>query len=373
MPTVSIGGEGLLLNPTNTQTPEGYTLTAAQLLDATGESFSAIGQLHLSDKSSGKSLTGATLWFRTGPVTFANAGSTFRVGIQDLASTGLEDGTFDIYRDFIGAGGVLLSNTWQGHLLNTAGSKTVSHGDILAIVFEFFARAGADSVQIQYPTNSVPSSTKGFPYGTVDTGSGPAKSTSQTPMALIVFADGEIGRIDNTFCWTDPDQGGVSTTAQAGIYFVAPFTGTLNKVIFGVTDSVATTDMVTITVWEDPLGTPVSIGSLSVNGAYRGGTASVRNEFFTFPQSIPVVAGEEYAITIHCTVGAINYAYINLGTGNSGMRKITALKENWCRCTRTIPGSGPFTLTNTHLPAIAFAYDTIDIGSGSSEKSTPFV
>lgn len=371
MALVNIGGEGLLLNPTNTQTPEGYTLTANQICDATGESATAIGQLHISDKGASKSMAGATLWFRTGSSTFANAGSNFRVGIQDLAATGLEDGTFDIYKDFTGGGGVLLSNTWQGHVLNT-GSKTVSHGDLIAISFEMTVRAGVDSVGIQYASNSVPASSKGFPYGTVDTGAGPTKSTTVLPIALIQFADGTFGRIDNSWAWTDPDQDTASTTNQTGIYFVAPFTGTIDKVIFGVTDSVATTDMATITFWGTPLGTPTSLATLSVQGQNRATVSAVRNEFFRFPTPISVTAGLEYAITVHTTVGSINTAFVNLGTGNSAMRKITALGENWCRCNRTLPSSSAFSLTNTHLPSIAFAYDSIDVGSSNVEKSFPF-
>lgn len=34
-------------------------------------------------------------------MTFANAGTNFRIGIQDVASTGLEDGTFDVYADLV--------------------------------------------------------------------------------------------------------------------------------------------------------------------------------------------------------------------------------------------------------------------------------
>lgn len=372
MSIVSIGGEGLLLNPTNTQTPEGYSLTGSQFLDGSGESVTAIGQIHFSDKGASKSLAGATMWFRTHGATFSDGGTNFRIGIQDLAANGLEDGVFDVYKDFTGGGGVLTGNGWQGHVLDQ-GSKTVSHGDLLAISFELTTRAGSDFVLVSYASNSVPASSKGFPYGTIDSGAGPVKSTSVLPSALLVLADGTIGRIDNAWSWTDPDQGTVNTTTQGGVYFVAPFTGTIDKVIFGVTDSVATTDMVTIEVWGDPLGTPVSIGSMAVQGQNRGSTGSVRNEFFRFPTPIAVTAGLEYAITIHCTVGIINYGFINLGTGNSSFRKITALGETWCRCQRTIPGSDPFTLLDTQLPSIAFAYDTINIGGGSSEKSFPFV
>lgn len=369
MSAVAIGGEGLLFNPTNTQTPEGYTLTSQTTLDAVGESCAAIGQLHLSDRGTSKSLVGATLWFRTGSGTTLNdAGSNFRVGIQDLGASGFEDGTFDIYKDFTGGGGVLQNNTWQGHVLST-GSKTVSHGDILAICFELTARGGTDSVKIQYPQNSVPAVSSGFPYGTSDTGS-LLKTPTLIPAALLVLSDGTIGRIDNTWSWTDPDQDPVNTTTQTGLYFVAPFTGKIDKVIFGVTDSVATTDMWTITVWGTPLGTPTSLGTYSVQGQNRANTSVVRQEFFRFPTPISVTAGAEYAITAHTTVGTINTAFINLGTGNGSFRKITALGENWCRCTRTIPSSSPFTLTNYHLPSIAFAYSEIDTSSSGGGNFT---
>lgn len=370
MSAVVIGGDGLLLVPTNLQKPEGYSLTATTTLNAAGESITGIGQLHISDRGSSKSLAGAKLWFRTGSVTFADAGTTLRVGIQDLNATGVEDGTFDIYKDIVGGSGLLLNNSWQGHVFDT-GSKTVSHGDIIAISFETISRAGADQVLIQYASNQVPSGSKGFPYGTTDTGAGPAKSTTILPIALIEFSDGTYGRIDNAWCWTDPDQDTVSTTSQVGLYFVAPFTGKIDKVVFGVTDAVATTDMVTITVWGTPLGTPTSLATLAVQGQNRASTGTVRNEYFRFPTPISVTAGLEYAITIHATVGAINTSYVNLGTGNSAMRKITALGENWCRCTRTLPSSGAFSTTTTQLPGIGFGYSEIEVG-GSSEHAHLF-
>ena len=133
---------------TRTTNPSGITL------DATGETCFMIGHLMLENPLGGSktisSAGGGSIVWRTGAVTFANASTTFRVGLQDLSTSSAPaqgDGTFDVQAAFTGGGGGVTASSVQTSVMTT-GTKTLSHGDKIAISFSMAARGGTDSVVV---------------------------------------------------------------------------------------------------------------------------------------------------------------------------------------------------------------------------------
>ncbi len=97
-------------------------------MDGAGESQAFIGKVFLEAGTGSKTISsaGGKIRWRSGTVTFANAGTNFRIGIQDVASTGLEDGTFDVYADLVGGTDTITGSADQLTAMET-GTKTISH------------------------------------------------------------------------------------------------------------------------------------------------------------------------------------------------------------------------------------------------------
>lgn len=366
MAVVNIPGDGLFFNPTGGHTMRRYSFqNTIATLDAAGESSASIGRLNISDKGAAKTLAGAKLWFRNGGSTLTSASTNMRFGIQDVSATGVNDDTFDIYVDILGNSGTLLSNQWQSVTLST-GSKSVSHGDLIAIVVEMTARGATDTFRTSGMSGNLDSI--GFPYMAIDSGAGPVKSIAFPMQSFIIeFADGTVGKIDQTFPYSDPDQFLASTTSQTGIYFTAPLTGKMSKVEVSCLDSIAATDNVTITIWEDPLGTRTSLGTYSFLGNYYGATSATNLGTFLLSSEIDLVKDTVYGITLHTTVGSINYSAINLGAGSpTNLKKISPFGENCGYINRSSPFTGGFAANGQYIPSIGFYMSQIDIGSAGA-------
>src|SRR5262249_14397409 len=124
-------------------------------IDASGEMVAYIGRAVIQGgPGTTKTLnnTGSSaISFRTGTVTWAASGTTVRVGIQDVhATTGpvarpVEDWSTGSppYGDLVQGTDALSSNTWTSRTI-TAGSRSISHGDLIAVVFDMTTRNGAD-------------------------------------------------------------------------------------------------------------------------------------------------------------------------------------------------------------------------------------
>lgn len=246
---------GLLLAPVATFGMN--TATSNMVVDATGESAGIIGHIRLSSgPGTSKTLdTNGKIHIWLGSVTWANGASTARVGVQDIGVTGLEDGTWDVYAALTGGAG-LTANT-MNNLTITNGSKTIAHGDQVALLLEMTNRAGADSIVV------IRSATSGGhvkPYATVDSGTGPGKGQQGAPYICIEFGDGTLG-------WMDTNPGGSlaasgafgtgSNPDEVGLVFRIPFRAQALG-FWTMLANVASTDDFKLTLYSDPLGTPVA-------------------------------------------------------------------------------------------------------------------
>ena len=99
---ITLSNEGIQIIGTGHKVPltslASYTNFSA--IAAAGRSIAVIGKLVLAAGTGSKTISSAGGKIYIGKIasrTFANAGSTLRIGIQDVtAGTGLEDGVFDV-------------------------------------------------------------------------------------------------------------------------------------------------------------------------------------------------------------------------------------------------------------------------------------
>jgi hypothetical protein len=239
-------------------------------MDAANESVALIGRVATSDEASHTiDTTGSSsLGFRTGAVTFANAGTTLKVGIAAVdagagpparAANAADVITFDVNAAPVGGSGTITANAWHT-IVPTAGTKTVAHGDMVAFAVQMTARGGADSVVF---SNSTADNSLHRPVVTSFTGGAYAPSGS-VPNAIITFSDGALGyfyagEVFSAISTRTWNSGGATT--EYGQLYQLPFPTKVYG-LWGFVDPDADTDVV---LYSDPLGTPVAEKTISID------------------------------------------------------------------------------------------------------------
>lgn len=273
------------------------------------------GRMYIQGRATNKTLSqagGGTITFVTiATTTFANAGTTLDVGLQDTNATGAPtrpDGTFDVKRTLTGGTDTLTNGGFNTYAMDT-GSKTLSHGDLISLVFDLTARGGADSINIGACDNfgmfgETNSNQQHFPGANSFTGGAWSSSSSTVPVALITFDDGTLGFFDqSTFAGilgsesysdsTNPD--------ERGLIFQVPFPCQVDAFKAYLLSMRSASDF-TFTIYADPLGTPTSIGSVSGTGAQMN-TVNFGNGWVGLPLTTPVTlaANTDYCAALRVT------------------------------------------------------------------------
>ena len=341
-------------------------------IDAAGESVAFIGKMYIEGAASSKTISsaGGKIFFRAGTVTFANAGTNFRIGIQDVASTGLEDGTFDVYADFTGGGGGLTTNTFFQKAMTT-GSKTINHGDVIAIVFEMTTRGGTDSVIITgyNPRTQITVTNSTFPYKTQDTGTGPARSNAGIAGASIIFDDGTIGWIEmaymHPYTAANTSYTQTSTPDEYAAVFQVPFKCRVRGGYLNV-GSIASTDNFDIILYSDAEGTPVAERTVSVDPNYTGSTSNNNVPYNIDFSSFELTPGEWYALACRPTTSNdVTIWYNNLTTTFGNIYKKPLPFGANCKFSARTNQSGAFTEVQTYfMPIFGLLIDGLDDGAG---------
>lgn len=358
----------------------GLSSSVSNTIDAAGESCAFIGKVYIEGAASSKTISsaGGKIVFRTGTVTFSNGSTNFRVGIQDVASTGLEDGTFDVYADLTGGGGGIASNTWY-ELAMATGTKTINHLDTVAICMEMTARGGTDSVainsfssQIQYTGNI------NFSYRTADTGSGPARLGTSPYGGMIIFDDGTLGWIQGA--WFSPGMqtqsvqtyNSGSTPDEYAAVFQVPFKCSIRGG-YVVVGSVASTDNFEVVLYSDAQGTPVAERTVTVDPNFTGSTSNNGVYFVSF-SSFTLSPNTWYALAMRpTTANNLTLVYIDIGSsfGNK-YKKMLPLGTN-CKLSSRTNQTGAFSEVQTYFqPVFGLFIDKLDDGASSGGGETGY-
>jgi hypothetical protein len=351
-----------------------YTSTTGTTMNLAGEETFLIGQLYFPAQTGSKTCSAAgscVIYFNTASsVTWANVGTNLRVGIQDVATTGLEDGTFDVHADLV-PGTETLANQLLHSATMESGTKSIAYGAIIAVGMDMTARAGADQVTIDrvlFPDNQA---TYGFPYG-----SHLAVASTNLPLFTIKFDDGTYGWINqapltentniaavpaiNFNSGSTPDEYVGGWTYPAGIRLCS----------IGVyATSIAAADTFEVVLYSSPFSSPAVVETVTPDTDQLV-ASSVLNYMLATPYD--VTANAEVGIALRPTsANDITWNYRDLTSGFNVLKNaqpFTTIKMG-SRTNQT----GAFAETQTyHLPDIRIGICGFASGSGGA-SAAPFV
>jgi hypothetical protein len=328
-------GHGFVLSPY--PSPEVAQFSGgSSTMDAAGESYFGVGYLLLSSGPGTSATISAAgsgkIYYKTGAITFANGSTNLRVGIQDVAGTGLEDTTFDVQADLVGGVATITASVVNVATM-TSGTKTITHGDLVAVGMEMTARGGADSVVV---SRSGINST--VPYFTADTGSGPALGVG-LPLFAVEFDNGVLGYFDGSGFPYLSDQSAAfsnaSTPDEYALVFQLPFPASAVGAFVRISSASAADDFEVI-LYSDPLGTPVAERTIVQDMSFSSGNASTHFYGRTFSSAYNLLANTKYGVALRpTTANTIQFDRLNFNTGNGILRKATPLGTNWSLYSRS--------------------------------------
>lgn len=283
------------------------TVGTSSTLNATGETTQVVGAIQLENPLGGsKTISaagGGKIVWMTGAVTFANAGTTFVISIQDLStasSPGQGDGGNDVLVSYTGGGGGVTGSAVQQSTM-TSGSKTIAHGDLVALVFSMTARGGADSIVVQHAPNGTEVNPNILGGSIIENTSGSYANTSAYPMAYIVFDDGSVGWMYGFSMQaavnTVTINSGTGTADEYGNLINLPFTFYALGIEAMVSLAGNSSDL-ELLLYSNPLGAPAVQRILSVDATQVSATSSVR--FIGLPFSSPYLIRANTPVCVSC-------------------------------------------------------------------------
>lgn len=380
---VSLGNAEIAIPATTLE--GGISTSGGQVLNAAGYSHGLVGKLYIEGGGS-KTLSaaggGKILWRVAGSLTFANAGTNIRVGINDVTSGGLEDGTHDVYRDVVGGSGELSANSQVSSTMSS-GSKTMADGDLVAFVIEMTARGGADTVTPAIvgsanSVNVVGNPTTFFPYQTRDGGSGPAKLQLGNAQLYceIQFDDGTVGWIygakpplpGTAVSGTTLTFSSSSTPDEYAMLFRSPFRFTLSG-IRALLNGIATTDTFEIIVYSDPTGTPVAEVTDAVDPNIVGNNSGSFAYAHRLSSPFTVEKDTWYAVAFRPTLAnPIGIQYFDFGSGNGPKKAYgSPFGEDIILAGRTNQTGAFSTVQDYYLPNVTLMASELDDGGPTNE------
>jgi hypothetical protein len=343
---------------------DGYTWNSPGTIDAAGEKVAAMGEVIWADGGTHTMGSSSKIHFRTATITLSDAATNIRIGIQDVngnngtTTLGLTpDGTFDVYRDIAGNGGVITaSNTAYAIQLSTSGSKSIAHGTRLAVVWDVTARGGSDSFQVAAIGSAGYMS---FPSTRHYTTSWWA-STGSHPVLLLEADDGVFGILAGAPWFTaitTTNFSSSSTPDEIGLVFQVPFRCKVDAVVgFWGSSSGAPNADGNWKLYSTPLGTPSQIASASVYGEQASYDTSVRPRI-AYLGEVTLEPGTDYCLALEST-GSSNISILHVTLESDTHRPVMGLAN--CRRGTRSNGSGAFSETTTEIPVTGLRISALD-------------
>ncbi len=330
MTQVSLQG-GLLFPGTHIAGFSQAVGVAVHTLDAATEKSAHMGHIYINGRGTGKVLSaagGGSIAFRLGGSTWADNTSKLSIGLQDVASGAgppmQPDGSFDVFRELTGGDGLITQSSWNTvSMTGGSGSKTLSHGDLVAVVFDMTARGNVDSVTVATSTASFMG--RGTAINFV--GGVWVTTADEGPNVVITFDDGTLGIIDSTTIansvagaqesWDDAD-----TPDERGLRFQVPWDCKIDAFYACMdTNADATADF-TVKLYTDPTGTPGLVTSVSVLSEQMSSFATSLTCIFTLPAEVSLTKNTNYGLTI-LALGSSNDVELTIHTlGNEAYRAL---------------------------------------------------
>src|SRR3990172_6971786 len=346
----------------------GYGQASSGTLDAAGEKIVFIGRVYLEGGPGSKTISsaGGKIDWRTATITWATPGSTLRVGIADVDLTngppGRDDGTFDVYKDLVQGTDSLASNTWTSTAMAT-GTKTIAHGDLIAIVFELTVTLGVDSVTVTKVNNN--SVAYMLPFVSTFLG-GVWASGAGSPCAVITFDDATLGSLDCSLAQKTTTNTSFDVNSAADevcCIFEVPGPVTVDALWARAGEDAAGGDF-EIILYSDPLGTPTVIETITIDADTIQATGS--SDFIFCPLTVLRTLSKDtkYAVAVRpTTANNVNIQVITFD--------VEAFKKCWPGGIKTQKGTradqtGAFTASTTEIALAGVRIRSIDDGAGGA-------
>jgi hypothetical protein len=269
---------------------------------ATNDAVMMIGKVHWEDGGSHTiDTTGSSsIQWRTGTATFANAGTTVKVGVSAVDATNGPPVravnssnliTFDVAAVFTGGGGGITASAWQTSV-PTTGSKTIANGDLVAVSMQMTVKAGSDSVNVS-ATNMQISSMQ--PTLSTITFTSSYSNTLAVPNCVLVASDGTRGYIFGGFIassLTSQSWSNTSAKVEYGNILRFPFPTRAYGIIGGGNLAVDTN----LILYGTPLGTPSALATIAAKAVQVGQQASTNDFRSMFASPVDLSANTDYGI-----------------------------------------------------------------------------
>lgn len=314
MAYAQIPGVGAMLPPRPNLATSSSFMTSS-LIDATGEKVAFVGRVFRKDRTGGDI---TKIGFRPGTVVSA-AGSQIRVSLQNVSATagppGVPDETQDQTVDILLSS--LTSNTWHQSAALSA-NRTVSFGELLAVVFEFDAggRLGADSL-ICGGFDSVDGATFHQPGVRLKTG-GSWSNISGFPNIALEFTDGVFGSFFGGFgpasAFGNLNFNSGSAADEYALEFQVPYNCKVDGFwLWGFPDASGNAEVI---LYDGTSAMSNGTVSLDANSDWTN-TSSPRHAEYIFPGEVTLLANTTYRLAFKpTTANGVNLRYFDVAAAN---------------------------------------------------------
>lgn len=301
--------------------PAGISAVALTALNAAGLRIAFLGRVFIYGRPSGtKTISaagGGSISWRSGAVTLNNGSTNLDFGLQGVSTSAgpaaQPDGTFSTKMSYT-SGGKPTASAWNTATM-TSGSKSLTQGDMIAVVWDMTARGGTDSVVV----NAQSAISTGTMPGALLFNVTWAATTSSLPNVVIAFDDGTLGTIEGSVPYTTATAETFATGTnpnERGIIFMVPadcYIDALWAYLSGADGSAG----LTFGLYTNPSTGQASVTTVVQDPHQLGGTSS-RFVLATLPTVQRLYASNEYGVTVLAT-----------GTSNVGMTSATVNAVNY--------------------------------------------
>jgi hypothetical protein len=300
--------------------------------------------------------------WRAGAVSI-NASSVIRCSFQDVgAADGNPDGTQDQYRDVSGAS--ITANTWivPGLLTNNGADggtkRSVTIGDMLAIVIEYQTFTAADSVAVS--TVNSPGQYIGSPYSDHYTGTWAHQYAASGGVFALKYDDGTyehvLGAVYPASALNGPSFNSGSTPDERGLKFKLPVPFKLRGCYFRA-GLFANCDIV---LYDSDGSTPLA--TVTHDGDYQGFSSSyAQQNYVTFPSEVTGAKDTYYRLVVKPT-SVSNVILYDFEVSAAAIMDAIEGGQNFHYTQRT--DAGAWTDTTTKRPFISLLVSAADDGAG---------
>lgn len=267
-----------------TRSTTGFATATFATIDALNEAAHMVGRIVWSDGGSHTvSSSGGIIGWRTGSsVVWSTIGTTLRVGLQDADTANgppaRGDGTFDVYTDLVQGTDTIASATYYNTAM-ASGTKTLTHGDYVAVVMEFIVHVATNVVTVTSSTTAIAL----HEHAVVTYAGGTYTGTAFLANIRIVADDGTEGTLEGAFPYslvrTSVSFANDTATKEYANLFSLPWACKIRGIWALLTPAGAAVDApIDAILYTDPLNTGAgvtSVKSVSHSGRVTGAANAV--------------------------------------------------------------------------------------------------